>query len=207
MLQRIFNGLWFAAAMVIGICAGMLLNAAWPPGFEPQQTLTLTAAIVGAIGTWAVGIGAMHYARESHALRATESRAAYVHELVEIQAHLVSCEMAKLIFDQMTKDTGHPSSIESRHIALRSILSIVPSSPISGRKGIPEIDRPLAHSIDLAAATMRTGAEQFMALHPVGTNRSKIQDDFFDHTIGQMKNMAALAVELRAKMRPLFETY
>ena len=96
-MERIFNGIFLAAAMTVGVAVGLLMVARWPPGIPPDQTITLAAAVIAALGTWAVGFGAMHFAEAAHALRVSELKQAADAEFIRVRSHLISCQLTNVV--------------------------------------------------------------------------------------------------------------
>lgn len=197
-MERVFNGIYLAAAMVLGVTFGFLMAAPLVPAIPPDQTLTIAAAVIAALGTWAVGFGAMHFAEASHKLRLIELQKAEHGEFVYIRSQLVNCRLAVTVYDTMVK--GAPAgalTLESRHTALRAILSLVPAQPVGASPGFREVERARAQAIDVAAAMLRVGAMQFMERYPAGiTHSATAMNANFDHVVDQLRSLAQQAMDL-----------
>jgi hypothetical protein len=200
-VNRLFNSIFLAAAMILGIAAGLLLTASWPTGFAPGETLTITASILAAIGTWAVGIGAMHYAQKAHELRLEEGTDSKMRECIWLRAQLINCQLAEGVYNKLLASAdGRPFSIETRHTILRSAIKLMPEKPTGVVGILPDTDRALSHSLDAAAAMLTVSAEQFISNYPVGTPSTAANlDDHFGHLIGQLSAVAKMAKDLSAR--------
>lgn len=196
--NRLFNGMYLAAAMVVGLAGGFLMTARWPPGVPPDQTLTIAAAVIAALGTWAVGIGAMHFAEASHKLRLAEIKNAEDAAFVQTRSQLINCQLAMEIYDKIGNAGNEGlTNVRSRHTALQAILSLTPTQPISLMPGVADPDRARAHTVDAAAAMLRVGAKQFMEVYPVTTAhdaRGMVEE--FNHVIAQARSLSSHASKL-----------
>lgn len=169
-MERVFNILLLVAAMVICILFGMAMTATLPSGLKLDQLLTLGATITAAIGTWAVGVGAMHYAERAHGLRLSENRQAYQREFIELRARIVNIESAMLVYLNIVKMCdGTPSSIESRHTAVHAIADLLPRSPLGIAGILAEEDRSTCHTIDVSIVMFRVSSSQFLKSYPLPT--------------------------------------
>lgn len=197
-MERIFNGIYLAAAMIVGVTFGFLMAAPLVPGIPPDQTLTVAAAVIAALGTWAVGFGAMHFAEASHKLRLAEIQKTEHGEFVHIRSQLVNCRLAITVYDTIIRDaSGGTLTLESRHTALRAILSLIPAQPVGTSQGFREKERARAQAIDVAAAMLRVGATQFMERYPVGVaHRTTDMNANFDHVIEQLRSLSRQAMDL-----------
>lgn len=200
-MERFFNGIFLAAAMTVGVAAGLLMVARWPPGIPPDQTITIAAAVLAALGTWAVGLGAMHFAEAAHALRVSEIKQAADAEFIRVRANLISCQLTTAVFDRFESKAGSdPLTLETRHTALRSMVSLLPTAPIGASLGLAEKHRAKSQAIDVSIAMIRVGVSQFMETYPVDRTlrTTSQQDSNFKHVIGQFKALSHLALELGA---------
>jgi len=200
-MERIFNGIFLAAAMTVGVAVGLLMVARWPPGIPPDQTITLAAAVIAALGTWAVGFGAMHFAEAAHALRVSELKQAADAEFIRVRSHLISCQLTNVVYDRFEAKAGTtPLTLETRHTALRSMVSLLPTVPIGASLGLAEKHRAKSQAIDVSIAMIMVGVSQFMETYPVDRTllTTNQQDNNFQHLIGQFRALGILAFELGA---------
>ncbi|UXY46983.1 hypothetical protein [Stenotrophomonas maltophilia] len=197
-MERLFNGIYLSVMIVVGLAAGFLMTARWPPGISPDQTLAVAAAVIAALGTWAVGIGAMHFAEASHKLRLAEVKKAEDAEFIQLRSQLINCQLAPELYDKIVK-SGGPGvmTVQSRHTALHAILSLTPTGPISSLPALADKDRALAHTIDVGAAMLRVGATQFMERFPTTSpHDARGMAENFEHVIGQARSLATHACKL-----------
>ncbi|WP_312327907.1 hypothetical protein [Stenotrophomonas sp.] len=206
-MERIFNGILIAAGIIGGITFGLLINARWPEGFSPDSTLTISAAVIGALGTWAVGIGAMHYARQAHQLRLSEIDSSRLNEFVRVRAIIVNCQMTLGIYERMLKEAdGRNVATAGLHTVLRAIVSLLPTTPISASGIFEDNDRTLSHPVDIACTMLRITAEQFMESYPPDVDsRDPELQEHFRHAISQTKSLHRMARDLGKRLDEYFK--
>jgi len=198
-MERIFNGIFLAFAMTIGVAAGLLIVAPWPPGIAPDQTITIAAAVIAALGTWAVGPGAMHFADAAHQLRVSELRQAADGEFILLRSRLINCQLTISLYDKMVAKAG-PGSLymDVRHTILRTMVSLLPSVPIGASLALNEKYRAKSQAIDVSVAMIKVGVNEFMETYPRDqpVKNFPLMEGHFGHVIEQFRGLAQLSLEL-----------
>lgn len=198
-MERIFNGIFLAFAMTIGVAAGFLIVAPWPPGIAPDQTITITAAIIAALGTWAVGLGAMHFADAAHQLRVSELQEAAKGEFILLRSYLINCQLTIRLYNKMVAPAGLGTlTLRARHTILRTMVSLLPSVPIGASLALAEKFRAKSQAIDIYVAMIKVGVNEFMETYPKEPPAKDIplMVSNFEHVIGQFQRLAKLSLDL-----------
>ncbi|MDI9249060.1 hypothetical protein QMZ25_10715 [Stenotrophomonas sp. RS-48] len=205
-MQKTFNGIQQAACIALGVAIGIMAIAPWPNALSIESTLTITAAIIAALGTWAVGIGAMHYANEAHKLRLREIESAKTSGFVSARAVLIDCQMTIGIYERMLAEAkGRDITTRGLHTCLRAIMSMLPRTPVSSMLVFEDVERMLAHPIDITSAMIRISADQFIEEYPPHTDsQESALQEHFQHVISQTRTLAKLAHDLAEKLDSRF---